>query len=445
MAHAASVFAKFAAGKKIAHANVQQDKIVFGSDEAHDTLKEALEGRVITDVSRHGKYWWLTLDGDEHNVVLLHFGMTGYISVKGHRTHYIMMENGGDKKARDRLDRIRGDGGVVEEKAANGQSIIAANGGDIPEDVSMLEELGDEEREAQTWPPKYVKIDITLEDGTQLAFYDARRLARVKLYTHKDPLDIYKEDPMKKLGPDYSKETDDEKTPKTLNPLDLDAFKTKIKAKKSPIKSVLLDQTLFSGVGNWVADEILYHARVHPARLCNLLLEPQIDDLYTQLVHICQFVVKVEGNTLLFPLNWLMLNRWGKRNKNKKSYTLEGYEVEHVTVGGRTASFCPELQSDGPPKEKTHNKRVKFDGIKTDDEEELPKELTRTVKEEGEDEEEEEDEEIETKPKKRRRKVKVDEELLPLVDAVEAKDKTIVDAQANSRAERAKRRREWGM
>ncbi|AOW06814.1 Formamidopyrimidine-DNA glycosylase N-terminal domain-domain-containing protein [Yarrowia lipolytica] len=439
VAHAASVFAKFATGKKVAEADVQPDKIVFGSETGHEALQKALQGRVITNVSRHGKYWWLTLDGDADNAVLLHFGMTGYISVKGHRTHYIMMENGGDKKARDRLDRIRGDGGVVEEKAANGQSIIAANGGDIPEDVSMLEELAEEELEQQTWPPRFVKMDLTLEDGTKLAFYDARRLARVKLFTIAEPLDIYKVDPMKKLGPDYSKSPDDEHTPAALKPLDLDAFKAKIQAKKAPIKSVLLDQSLFSGVGNWVADEILYHSRVHPARMCNLLLESQIDELYTQLVHICQFVVKVEGNTLLFPLNWLMLNRWGKRNKNKKSYTLEGYEVDHVTVGGRTSSFCPELQHNGPPKEKTTTKRVKFDGIKTDDEEEQPKELTRTVKEEGEEAEAEET--TQTKPKKRRKKVKVEEDLLPLVDAVEAKDKSILDAQANSRAERAKRRR----
>ncbi|KAG5363536.1 Formamidopyrimidine-DNA glycosylase [Yarrowia sp. B02] len=437
VAHAASVFARLATGKKVAEAAVQPDKIVFGSDTGHETLQQALEGRVVTAVSRHGKYWWLSLDGDTDNAVLLHFGMTGYIAVKGHRTHYIMMENGGDKKARDRLDRIRGEGGVVEEKAANGQSIIAANGGDVPEDVSMLEELDEEALEAQTWPPRFVKMELTLEDGTQLAFYDARRLARVKLFTVAEPLDIYKTEPMKKLGPDYSKQADDANTPASLNPLDLEAFRARIQAKKAPIKSVLLDQALFSGVGNWVADEILYHARVHPARLCNLLQDAQIDELYAQLVHICQFVVRVEGNTLLFPLNWLMLNRWGKRNKNKKSYTLEGYEVDHVTVGGRTSSFCPELQHNGPPKEKTTTKRVKFDGIKTDDEEEPPKELTRTVK----DEDEEDEEETQTKPKKRRRKAKVEDDLLPLVDAVEEKDKSIVDAQANSRAERARRRR----
>lgn len=109
----------------------------------------------------------------------------------------------------------------------------------------MLEELAEEELEQQTWPPRFVKMDLTLEDGTKLAFYDARRLARVKLFTIAEPLDIYKVDPMKKLGPDYSKSPDDEHTPAALKPLDLDAFKAKIQAKKAPIKSVLLDQSLF--------------------------------------------------------------------------------------------------------------------------------------------------------------------------------------------------------
>lgn len=434
------MFAKFATGKKVKEAEVQVDKIIFGSEDAHDTLKNALSGRVIEGVHRHGKYWWLKLDGDTDNCVLLHFGMTGYISVKGHRTHYIMMENGGDKKARDRLERIRGEGGVVEEKAANGESIIAANGGDVPADVSMLEKLDEEEAKAQTWPPRFVKLEITLDDDTKLAFYDARRLARVKLFTVSTPDDIYKVEPMKKLGPDYSKSTNDRAngTPASLDPLGLEDFRAKIKAKKAPIKAVLLDQSLFSGVGNWVADEILYHARVHPARVCNLLLDAQIDDLYSQLINICKFVVQVEGNTLLFPLNWLMLNRWGKRNKNKKSYTLEGYEVDHVTVGGRTSSFCPELQHNGPPKEKTVTKRVKFDGIKTDDEEEPPKEVTR-LRPESDDEEEEKT--SATKPKKRRRKIKEEELLVPLVDAVAVKDEQAVIAQASSRAERAQRRR----
>ena len=35
--------------------------------------------------------------------------------------------------------------------------------------------------------------------------------------------------------------------------------------RKAPLKAVLLDQSLFAGVGNWIADEVLYQARLEPA------------------------------------------------------------------------------------------------------------------------------------------------------------------------------------
>lgn len=46
----------------------------------------------------------------------------------------------------------------------------------------------------------------------------------------------------------------------------------------------------------------------------------------------------------MFPKGWLMLYRWGKRRKGEKQKTSDGYLVEHVTVGGRTSSYVPELQ-----------------------------------------------------------------------------------------------------
>ncbi|ANB12403.1 hypothetical protein AWJ20_656 [Sugiyamaella lignohabitans] len=50
------------------------------------------------------------------------------------------------------------------------------------------------------------------------------------------------------------------------------------------------------------------------------------------------------GNTEAFPKDWLMLYRWGKRRKGEKQKTADGYEVDHVTVGGRTACYVPALQ-----------------------------------------------------------------------------------------------------
>lgn len=81
-----------------------------------------------------------------------------------------------------------------------------------------------------------------------------------------------------------------------------------------------------------------------PETVCSSLSQEQVRALYDKVIDICTFVVKVEGNTSKFPEDWLMLYRWGKRRKNEKATTKEGYAVDHITVGGRTSCFVPELQ-----------------------------------------------------------------------------------------------------
>ena len=46
-----------------------------------------------------------------------------------------------------------------------------------------------------------------------------------------------------------------------------DSFQAALKKSKKPIKSALLDQKLVAGLGNIYVDEVLYRAKVHPARL----------------------------------------------------------------------------------------------------------------------------------------------------------------------------------
>ena len=41
----------------------------------------------------------------------------------------------------------------------------------------------------------------------------------------------------------------------------LDWFSKKMRSKIVPVKALLLDQANISGVGNWVADEVLYQVR----------------------------------------------------------------------------------------------------------------------------------------------------------------------------------------
>ncbi|KAK1226969.1 hypothetical protein PQX77_010037 [Marasmius sp. AFHP31] len=131
----------------------------------------------------------------------------------------------------------------------------------------------------------------------------------------------------------------------------LDDFSTLVLKRSCPIKALLLDQSFSAGVGNWVADEVLYHARVHPQQTCNTLSSDQIQALHRELPNICQTAIAVDADASKFPENWLFNHRWGKGKGSKKA-ELPGLKlpngnpasIKWITVGGRTSAFIPELQ-----------------------------------------------------------------------------------------------------
>jgi len=152
---------------------------------------------------------------------------------------------------------------------------------------------------AEIWPPRFMKFILHLRDEasdsvTQLAFVDARRLGRIRLCA--SPLT---EEPISTLGFD----------PILCMPA-VDDFKTSVLKRSCPIKALLLDQSFSAGVGNYVADEILYHARVHPEQRCNTLTESQIDVLHLQTSEVCRIAVEAKADDSKFPENWLFKHRW---------------------------------------------------------------------------------------------------------------------------------------
>jgi formamidopyrimidine-DNA glycosylase len=90
----------------------------------------------------------------------------------------------------------------------------------------------------------------------------------------------------------------------------IEDFKTKVRKRSCPIKALLLDQSFSAGVGNWVADEILYHARVHPEERCNSLTDDQLFRLHEQTSAIPTFAVGVNADDSKFPDDWLFRHRW---------------------------------------------------------------------------------------------------------------------------------------
>ncbi|CUM45273.1 unnamed protein product [Debaryomyces fabryi] len=384
VAHVCALIRRNLLGFSISKLNMNNDPLLFpflknnpNADQELVDLQSTLTGSTVKSVGRHGKYFWLRLNlnkgsKDQTGVLLMHFGMTGMIKIKNVKSHLIFMENGGDKKVLKRLEEEKKSTGAQseyfkKEEDDDARSLeVDKSVTEVKfEDTKKLEDASESDQEE--WPPKFVKFEMELQkdnDKFDLAFVDPRRLGRVRFLS--GPLvqsddDLMKQEPLSALGPDYSKPLEMPQTEFTTGDpdpdshgksrLSLEEFNELILSKKKPIKSLLLEQGFFAGVGNWMGDEILYHARIHPNEVLSSKIpkgdsvDNIIERLYNSILYVCELSVRVEGDVSQFPSNWLMIYRWGKRRKNSlKPKTDEGYEVDHITVGGRTSCFVPELQ-----------------------------------------------------------------------------------------------------
>ncbi|KAI8641187.1 hypothetical protein BD408DRAFT_389300 [Parasitella parasitica] len=203
------------------------------------------------------------------------------------------------------------------------------------------------------WPPRFHKLLVTFTDPNtrkqiHFGFKDPRRWSRLRLVSG----DPFTSDPINKLGFD----------PVLALP-DLETFKSMVQKRSIPVKALLLDQSFSAGVGNWVADEILYHAMIHPAQYTNTLTEKELSDMYRKMKFVCETAVAVEADESKFPEDWLMKYRWNKGKKNEDKGKLpNGLLLKFETVGGRTSAFAPARQilrlSGGNTKISVKRKRV---------------------------------------------------------------------------------------
>ena len=98
-----------------------------------------------------------------------------------------------------------------------------------------------------------------------------------------------------------------------------------------------------AGIGNWVADEALWLARIHPEAAASTLSEPQVAYLLASLTSVVKKSVAARADDSLYPRNWIFHTRWGKTT----GATVDGHRISFIDVGGRTTAFVPGLQKKG--------------------------------------------------------------------------------------------------
>ena len=250
------------------------------------TLRRKLPGRRVTELTRHGKYLLAGLD--DGSTLLIHLGMTGQLFA-GSATS-------------PRLLRKTGTGTVAPESQK----------GFTPDRHTHL------------------RFEFT-DGGEQVLFRDTRKFGKIKLVR-----DIAAEPRLTKLGPD-ALEADGE-----------DLYR-KARARRSPVKTLLLDQSVLAGIGNIYADEALSIVGLRPSTRAGRVSR----EVCCRLVEAARTVmlrsIETGGSSISDFIN--PDGSDGGYQDERRVYGREGEPcgvcgrtVKRVVIATRSSFFCPKCQ-----------------------------------------------------------------------------------------------------
>ena len=236
-------------------------------------LRDALVGRRLTVAHRRGKLMWCETSG---------------------------------------AGRSRTPGPLLAIHLGMSGRILVADGAHTDEGGDYAGPRGRAQSSTATRKPEWDRFTLTFADGGTLRLFDKRRLGRVYL----DP-DI------DALGPDAEQ-------------ISLPEFRTRVGRGTMPIKARLLDQSTLAGVGNLLADEVLWQAGISPRLEAGQLTDADLTrlrrDLRTAIKHAIREGGVHHGEIIPFRARGEHCPRCGA-------------EMVRGTVGGRTTWWCAKEQS----------------------------------------------------------------------------------------------------
>lgn len=113
--------------------------------------------------------------------------------------------------------------------------------------------------------------------------------------------------------------------------------------RKAPIKAVLLMQEKFHGIGNWMADEILWRIKIHPAAKASDLTAAEAAAVWKGTREVAREAMRVIGAKWGDPPDsWLFNHRWGGDRQCPRC----GVDLQRRPIGGRTTCWCPHCQTE---------------------------------------------------------------------------------------------------
>ena len=269
--------------------DVQTDWEKMFKNTSFNTFKKEVVGEKILDVRRIGKNILIDLTGNK--TILVHQKMTGHFLYGNWKKETPPKKGGGSWLGKEV--------GAIRDDPQN----------------------------------RFIHLVFYLSNGQQLALSDLRKFAKVLLC----PTDKLSElGDINNLGPDP-----------TAGNFDFNKLQERLVGKKGKIKTVMMDQSVFAGIGNIYSDEILWLAGIHPLRQVSSLTQENFKAIFNSTKKILKKAIEARGTS-----DSDYRDPSGKKGhyqdilyvyglEGEKCQKKDGGVIARLKVGGRSAHFCP--------------------------------------------------------------------------------------------------------
>ena len=272
-------------GRVVRHVATTRDSTFFLTSPR--VLRRRLRGRRFEGLERLGKYLVAPLDDGQR--LLLHLGMTGQLF-----------------------------GSAPANRQRPGAAPHAPSLSEAPRPVLS--------------PDQHTHLRLIFDDrGPDVLFRDVRKFGKVQLLAKGEPCGR-----LDKLGVDALAATADD-------------LLCRSRRRRTPIKSLLLDQSVIAGVGNIYADEALFLARVRPSRPARRLTREQGRRLVESLKAVLWQALELGGSSVsdyIHPDGDV-----GSYQEEHRVYGRQGEPcrvcgtpIRRTKIAQRSSHYCPRCQ-----------------------------------------------------------------------------------------------------
>ena len=181
---------------------------------------------------------------------------------------------------------------------------------------------------------KHELVVFNIDNEFELRYKDVRKFGKMYLIL-KDKIE---DSPLEKLG--YEPWDD---------MLDVSYLKEKYKNKSLPIKTLLLDQTIITGIGNIYADEILFLSGINPLRKGKELSDDELQKIIDNTRIVLSDAIEKGGTTIRSytseeGVTGLFQNDLNVHQREGKKCPVCGSVIKKIKVGGRGTYYCEKCQ-----------------------------------------------------------------------------------------------------